>query len=145
MEALRRILGSWFIPNNGIVRRITLLWIKSIACLNMNFKKSDGNSIELVLQVPHKAVKPKRKQQESWVNNFPMSEEKSNITNKITGIDIIQKSYVIFSKGTLPRTISNNQSKLQNRPKCRNVSKLDLPMSNSASENVIRFADIDLL
>ena len=79
------------------------------------------------------------------LNNFPMSNNKSDKTNKITCIDIIQKSNVIFSKGTLPRTISNNQSKLQNRPKCRNVSKLDLPMSNSASENVILFADIDLL
>ena len=46
--------------NNGIIRRITPLWIKSIMRLHMNFKKSDDNSVELVRQVPHKAVKSKR-------------------------------------------------------------------------------------
>ena len=30
------------------------------------------------------------------LNNFSMSKYKSEITNEITGIDIIQKSYVIF-------------------------------------------------
>ena len=78
-------------------------------------------------------------------HNFSMSNIKSDITNKITGIDIIHKSNVIFLKGTLPRTISSTQSKMLNQSKCRNVSKLNLPMSNSKSENVIRIADIDLL
>ena len=79
------------------------------------------------------------------LNNFSMSNNKSTMTNKITGIDIIQKSNDIFSKGTLPRTISSNQSKMLNQSKCRNVSKPNLPMSNSTSEYIIRIADIDLL
>ena len=79
------------------------------------------------------------------LNNFSMSNNKSDKTNKITCIDIIQKGNVIFFKGTLPRTISNTQSKMHNRPKCRNVSKRNFPMSNSRSENIIRFAGIGLL
>jgi hypothetical protein len=78
-------------------------------------------------------------------NNFRMSNNKSDKTNEITCIDIIQKSNVSFSKGTLPRTISNNQSKMHNRPKCQNVSKRNFPMSNSRSENIIRIAGIGLL
>ncbi len=78
-------------------------------------------------------------------NTFSMSNYKSDITNKITATDIIQKSDVIFSKGTSPRMKSRSQSKMQNRSKYRNVSKLNLPMSNFASESIIRFTDIDLL
>ena len=80
---------------------------------------------ELVLQVTSQAFKSKRNRNFN-LNNFSMSNNKSEISNKTTGIDIIQKSNIIFSKGTLPRTISNNQSKMQNRPKCRNVSKTKL-------------------
>ena len=77
-------------------------------------------------------------------NTFSMSNCKSKINNKITVIDIIQKSDVIFSKGTSPRMKSRSQSKMQNRSKYRNVSKPNLPMSNFASDYIIRFADIDL-
>ena len=76
------------------------------------------------------------------LNNFSMSNYKYEITNEITGIDIKHKSNVIFSKGILPGTISNNQSKTQTRPKFRNVSKSNLQVSNSRSEIVVRFADI---
>ena len=97
---------------------------------------------ELVLRL--QAFKSKRNRNFN-LNNFSMSNNKSEITNETTGIDIKHKSNVIFSKGILPGTISNNQSKMQNRPKFRSVSKPNLQVSNSTSETVVRFTDIGLL
>jgi hypothetical protein len=94
------------------------------------------------MEMTFKGINQNRKYK---LNNFSISKNKSDKTNKIICIDIIQESKVIFSKGTLPRTISNTESKMHNRPKCRNVSKRYFPMSNSRSENIIRFAGIGLL